>query len=284
MVTDAHFSHRCILNQVYPELSSLAQSGGLVRPSEVFKGVYFVGTTAVSAWAIDTGKGLLVIDTMNNAADAEGIIVRGVESFGFKGEDIKWVLITHEHGDHFNGARWLQDTYNPAFIASDATWKGMEGNDRAPVKNSKSIVTGEGDKVKFGTVTFTFHVTPGHTPGTLSFFFPVVDHDGSKHTVGFFGGLGLPRTAADQSTQIQSLQRFSQLSKRAPADVLMANHQLQDRSIYHFDILAHRECKGRKCNTPNPFVLGTEAHSRYFNVQALCVRTYGARLGLSLSV
>ncbi|KAL2202619.1 Metallo-hydrolase/oxidoreductase [Sarocladium strictum] len=281
----AHFSHRCILNQVYPELSSLAQSAGLIRPAEIFKNVFFVGTTAVSAWAIDTGKGLLIIDTLNNAAEAEGIIIRGLESLGYSGEDIKWVLITHEHGDHFNGGRWLQDTYDPAFIASEAAWDGMSGNERAPVRNEKSIAVKEGQKVKFGNVQFTFHITPGHTPGTTSFFFPVIDHqDGTKHTVRFFGGLGLPRTAATQSTQISSLERFSKLAKKTGADVLMANHQLQDRSMYHFEILAHRECRGKKCNMPNPFVVGRGALSRYFRVQGLCVRTYAARLGLSLSV
>ena len=195
------------------------------------------------------------------------------------------MLITHEHGDHFNGGRWLQDTYDPIFIASEAAWAGMSGNARAPVQNEKSMIVKEGQKVKFGKFQFTFHITPGHTPGTTSFFFPVTDHqDGTKHTAGFFGGLGLPRTGDAQSTQIVSLERFSKLSKKAHADVLMANHQLQDRSIYHFDILAHRECKGKKCNTSNPFVVGKDALSRYFLVQSLCVRTYGARLGLSLSV
>ncbi|KAH8596040.1 beta-lactamase-like protein [Bisporella sp. PMI_857] len=260
-----HFAHRCILNQVYPGLSELAQSNAFVRPAKPFDQVMFVGQAAWSSWAIDTGAGLVLFDTLNSPEEAENIIIPGIESFGYSGEDIKYVVITHEHGDHYNGARWLQEKYNPTVLASQPAWETMVTNPKGPIKNENSITISDGQQFRVGNTTFNFYITPGHTNGSVSTIFPVYDH-GKKHIAGVYGGLGIPRSTTDQTKQINSLSRFAQIAQKAGVDILLANHQLQDRSIYHFDILAHRECGENACNTSNPFVVGI------------------ARMGLSLSI
>ena len=88
----AHFATRCILNQVYPDLGYYAQAHGYIKPFQPFSGVYFVGESAVSSWAIDTGEGLVVFDTLYNATEVETILLPGIKSFGFSPDDIRYVI------------------------------------------------------------------------------------------------------------------------------------------------------------------------------------------------
>ncbi|KAF6833214.1 beta-lactamase domain protein [Colletotrichum plurivorum] len=269
----AYYAHRCIIGQVYPELSNAAQTPGFVAPREVFDRFYFVGQSAVSAWAYDTGDGLVVFDALNDAEEAEKILVPGLEALGFFGADIKHLVITHEHFDHYGGAKYIQDTYKPAVYASAPAWETLASQAHAPAQD-KTIA--EGDELSVGNVTFKFYVTPGHTRGTVSSVFKVFDK-GVEHTAGFYGGVGIPRTASDKNAQIGSLGRFADLGREAGVDTLIANHQTQDRALYHFDLLEHR-AEGAE----HPFVIGGDAVERYLRVNAQCVRVKAARDGQDL--
>jgi phosphoribosyl 1,2-cyclic phosphodiesterase len=45
---------------------------------------------------------------------------------------MKYVIITHEHGDHFNGVRYLQDTYGVQAVSSDIAWQSMANGSPHP--------------------------------------------------------------------------------------------------------------------------------------------------------
>ncbi|KAK1574366.1 beta-lactamase-like protein, partial [Colletotrichum navitas] len=216
----AHFAHRCILSQVYPELSSAAQTPGFVTPREVFSRCYFIGQSAVSAWAYDTGDGLVIFDSLNNAEEAEQILIPNLEALGFVGTDIKHIVITHEHFGHYGGARWIQDNFHPATYVSAAAWESLVKVENGPLKD-KTVA--EGNVLTLGNATFKFYETPGHTPGTISTIFSVYDN-GIEHKAGFFGGLGVPSEAAAKMQQIASLTRFADLGLKAGVDTLIAHH------------------------------------------------------------
>ncbi|KAF4773746.1 hypothetical protein HER10_EVM0004092 [Colletotrichum scovillei] len=271
----AYFAHRCILGQVYPELSSATQIPGFIAPHEVFDRLYYIGQSAVSAWAYDTGDGLIVFDALNNAVEAEGILIPSLEKLGFSASDIKHLVITHEHFDHYGGARWLQDNFSFATYASAAAWETLSQTQDGPIKD-KTI--SDGDQLTIGNITFNFFVTPGHTPGTVSSIFEVSDK-GAKHVAGFYGGVGIPSSASAKDQQIVSLNRFADLAKEAGVDTLIASHQNQDRALYHFDLLDHRPD-----GTEHPFVIGTDAFNRYLKVNGQCVRVKAARDGQFLQI
>ncbi|KAF0317803.1 hypothetical protein GQ607_015008 [Colletotrichum asianum] len=245
----AHYGHRCILGQVYPVLSNAAQTPGFIQPREVFDRFYFVGQSAVSAWAYDTGDGLVVFDALDNAEETEKILVPGLEALGFSGSDIKHLIITHEHFDHYGGARYLQDTYSPS-----PAWNTLSKLDDGPVEDK---VIAEGDELTFGNLY----------------------DNGVEHTAGLYGGGGIPSTATDKENQINSFNRFADLATEAGVDTLVANHQTQDRSLYSFDLLDHRPAGGE-----HPFVIGTDAYDRYLRVMAQCVRVKAARDGQNLHI
>lgn len=51
------------------------------------------------------------------------------------------------------------------------------------------ILIKEGDTLSLGNITLTFMETPGHTKGTISFFFDTQEN-GKVYRVGMFGGAG----------------------------------------------------------------------------------------------
>ena len=80
------------------------------EPARMFDNLYWVGTKIHSAWALQTSGGIILIDTLYNYA-VEPEIVEGLKKLGLDPASIKYVIITHAHGDHDEGARLLQDRY-----------------------------------------------------------------------------------------------------------------------------------------------------------------------------
>lgn len=171
------FQNRCITKQVYEFLSSGASEPGWVEPYPAFDGVYFVGSTRVSAWAIDTGDGLILIDALDNADEAREIIIKGIQKFGFEGSDIKAVIVTHEHADHYGGARWLQETFDTPVYMSEIAWDALATDPANPggliEPPARNLTLEDGVGVTIGNVTVIPITTPGHTAGTVGLLFPV---------------------------------------------------------------------------------------------------------------
>ncbi len=92
----------------------------VVPPAKAFDNLYFVGLRSVAAWAVNTSDGIILIDALNNAKDAENTIVPGLKALGLDPNQIKYVVITHSHGDHYGGAQYLVDHIHPHLIMSDA--------------------------------------------------------------------------------------------------------------------------------------------------------------------
>jgi metallo-beta-lactamase class B len=97
-----------------------------VEPLRLFDNLYFVGLANVYAWVVDTPEGIIVLDTLNNAKDAEVTIVEGMKKLGLDPFRIKYVVISHAHADHFGGAAYLKEHYGARVLASDASWREME--------------------------------------------------------------------------------------------------------------------------------------------------------------
>ena len=96
-----HFMRRCVLSQVYPLYANSAEAPLQMDPIQVFDNLYFVGQGAVSAWAVKTSAGLVIIDALNNAAEAENILVGGLRRLGLDPVDMRYLIISHVLGDHF---------------------------------------------------------------------------------------------------------------------------------------------------------------------------------------
>lgn len=269
------YYHRCLIEPLYrTSIDKLINGTAAVAPAKIFDNFYFVGQNAVSAWALKTDEGIILIDTENNPAQANEYIEGGLEKLGLDPKQIKYIIITHEHADHFGGSRYLQEKYGAHVLASAPEWKNMPTANRGVGLNPHpDMVVKDGEVFTFGDENITFYITPGHTDGTLSFIFKVTDH-GVPHTVGFFGGMGSPYTEINRDKIIASYERWRKITAAAGVDTLITNHQGEDQSVEKIEFL-----RIRHPDDPNPFVIGKDAYQRYFEIQAECERADLARNG-----
>src|SRR3954470_20237604 len=148
-----------------------------IEPAKVFDNLYFVGTKIHSSWALTTSDGIVLIDTLFDYA-VEPEIVDGLTTLGLDPRKIKYVLISHAHGDHDQGAALLQSRYGAKIVMGAADWEStLPRPASAPggVPKRDVVVGPEGTKITLGDTTVDVIATPGHTPGTLSYIFPVKD-------------------------------------------------------------------------------------------------------------
>src|ERR1019366_7530593 len=78
----------------------------ITEPAKVFDNLYFVGTKIHSSWALTGSEGIILIDTLYEYASEEAI-VGGLRTLGLDPANIKYVIISHAHGDHIGGAKLM---------------------------------------------------------------------------------------------------------------------------------------------------------------------------------
>lgn len=273
------FYWRCMTSPMDRDTVMAVQHNGLIPAARVFDQLYSVGQNAVSAWALDTPDGIILIDALNNPAEARDIIVPNLVRLGLDPKRIRYVIVTHGHGDHWGGAKYLQDTYGARVVLSEADWKMIESPDRGGgpfrdlVPPNRDIAARDGDSITLGGTTVKLYVTPGHTPGALSLIFPVTEK-GRRHTVALMGGSGGGATAPAIHQQVASLVRFGGLIRRAGVDALIANHPTHIAANEKLLLLRYALPTDR-----NPFVYGPAKARRFMKVLEQCSRVQLARMG-----
>jgi metallo-beta-lactamase class B len=206
---------------------------------KVFDNLYFVGQTEYSAWAVTTSAGIILIDTIFDYS-VEDEVVGGLRTLGLDPATIKYALVSHGHGDHVGGAKYLQDHFGTRVILSAADWDLLDRS--TGTKPKRDMVATDGQKLTLGDTTLTLYLTPGHTLGTISTLIPVTDH-GTPHLVAEWGGTmfnwirNRPAYITPErpdrfwfDTYSRSASRFRDVVRAAGADVLISNHTIYDGS------------------------------------------------------
>jgi metallo-beta-lactamase class B len=277
------FDTLCIQDQLYKQRTNGAQYEGTIPAQKVFDNLYYIGQMSVSAWAIKTREGIILIDALNNADEAREIMEPGLIGLGLDPKDVKYVVITHSHGDHYGGAKYFKDKYGARLVASAADWDVMAKPsnfdrirkfDPAPKRAADDMTVGDGQVLSLGGEDIHFAVTPAHTPGTLSLYFKVTDN-GVPHVAGMYGGIGMPRTDELKQLQLGSMAHWMDVTKAAHVDGEIGNHPLHFNGPARLEVLKYRE-PGQK----NPFILGAGNYQRFMNLQRECVKLSLARDGI----
>ena len=205
--------------------------------TKVFDQLYYLGHEDVSSWALLTSDGIVLFDTLHSADEAQTYIEGGLRSLHLDPAQIKYIILTHGHPDHFGGSKYLQEKFHPHVIMSASDWDlASQFGTKNPEAGlaARDMVATDGQTLTVGNTKIRIYVTPGHTTGTLSTIFPVTDK-GQPHVVSFFGGYGTQFIDRDTSkggftVMRNSLLRFAKLSLDAGADVILANHTFNDDS------------------------------------------------------
>jgi metallo-beta-lactamase class B len=245
------------------------------EPAKVFDNLYFVGTKIHSSWALTGSDGIILIDTLYDYASEEAI-VGGLKKLGLDPAKVKYVIISHAHGDHVGGAKLMQDRFGPRVVMGAPDWDSIEKsvNQYPKGKPKRDIVAADGQKITLGDASVTLILTPGHTPGTISMIFQVKDN-GRPLTVAYSGGtaFNFVNDVPHFDTYINSQRKMAEAAARANATILMSNHSEFDNAVTKIKLMA-----ARKPGEPHPFEIGAEAVARYFKVTDECAQA--ARLKL----
>lgn len=155
---------------------------GKIQPFKIIGNVYFIGTFQSSCHLIDTDEGLILIDP--GYSNALYLVVHSIYRLGFNPKDIKYIINTHWHWDHTEATVAMVD------LSGAKTLIGCDDEEKARRYFDPDILIKDGDTLTLGNTTISFIETPGHTKGTISFFFNTEDQ-GKTYRVGMFGGAGV---------------------------------------------------------------------------------------------
>ena len=80
---------------------------------------------------------------------------------------VKYVIISHAHGDHDGGAKFLQDKMPAAHLVyGGPDWDAVDkSTNHAGGKPKHDTVGADGMKLSVGDASVQIVTTPGHTPG-----------------------------------------------------------------------------------------------------------------------
>ena len=246
----------------------------------IARNLYYVGNKDVSCHLIDTGDGLILLDTA--FPQTVYLLLESIRSLGFNPMDIKYIIHSHGHYDHFGGTRAIVELTgaktalgkDDAFILTarpELSWAPEYGVDFYETFRVDRLLS-DGDKIMLGKTTIDCVHVPGHTPGSISYFFEICDH-GKNYTVGTHGGPGLNTLAEEYLTMYG-------LSNEARHNYLASLEKLRTRSVDVFigihpgqnDTLG--KCK-RMTKDNNPFIDREAWPSWLSQLEAIAKETFG---------
>jgi metallo-beta-lactamase class B len=257
-----------------------------LAPMQVMDELYFLGAKWSTAWALKTSAGIIIIDSMDNSDEAENYIAGGLRKLGLDPADIKYVIVSHAHGDHDGGAGYLKEKFNPRIVMSEIDWQAEETAQRDPLFGTKrnplfsappkrDMAINDGDTITLGDTTIKLYVIPGHTLGTLATVFTVHDH-GDAHRAVAWGGTAYNFGPLPDRLQLYSdtTVKYRGIMKTENADIFLSNHVAFDNAVPKMAAL-----KERKAGEPNPFVVGQDTVQRFLTILGECALATKASIG-----
>lgn len=235
-----------------------------VEPAWLFDDVCYIGRRVVGVFAVATSEGIVLIDSMDPTDADERHIIPGMEQLGLNPADIKWIILTHGHFDHFAGARRLQKRFGCKVCMGQIDAAFMVSSDSMLPLNSLEyphidFYLEDRRPLTVGGHTFVPVLTPGHTPGCMSLIFNCHDN-GQEHWVSLWGGSGLPRPVFPLSQRMKdscdyanAALQFKLISDEYSCDVVLGVHPHRCSLFEKLEQL-----KKRADGQPNPFVVGPE--------------------------
>ena len=237
----------------------------------IFDDLLIVAQRETACFVLKTTEGLMLLDAIWPCRAAFDAIVSAVRETGWDPAAIKKLLLTHGHADHTGCGRWVVEAFHPTVYLSerdDRFWR------EEPIKPDRpetwkdfqvDVYLRDGDAVTLGDKTVRSYATPGHTPGGLSYLFPVTEGE-RTYQAALWGGSTPPRDLLGTVTYLRSLDRFWAAAEALGAQVALSNHTALDSGR---ERIAYSRARMR--HMPNAYVLGRTGFRAYGQVfRELC--------------
>lgn len=219
-------------------------STGYIEPFKIADNLYYVGDKYVCIHLIDTGDGLILLDS--GYLGATHLLVESIWRAGFDPKNVRWILHSHGHSDHFGSSEEFRRLYGTKLAISKVDAESLRGKShRAHIAEIYPFATvpefdyeiEDGEIFELGNVKIRCVLTPGHTDGVISFFFDVTDN-GKTYLAGMYGGAGvnavtLPNIYYNDSKKdcAQDMLRSIEKVWDEPVVVHLGNHPYNSKTI-----------------------------------------------------
>lgn len=233
-----------------------------MAPFRLYGKLWHIGGKSSPSYLFDTEDGLLLLDT--GYPKIGYIMFRNIYELGYDPRNIRWVLHSHGHFDHIGmtraivemtGAKTYLGAPDRAYVNGtlDLTWAKELGT-RFDEPFEPDVLLHDGDILHFGKLTFRCLAAPGHTPGTMAYFFDLEENGVVRHAA-MHGGVGfnsmkmsfLREYGLSADCRMQFLEGLRRL-KKEQVDVVVGNH------LGTFNVEEKLRRREADPDGPNPFV------------------------------
>lgn len=216
-----------------------------IEPFKIADGLYYVGDKEVCVHLIDTGDGLILIDS--GFFGATHILVDSIWRAGFDPKNVRWIIHTHGHFDHFGSSEEFRIMYGTKLAISRVDAEALRLNSHRAYIDDKIFPFAkipvfdyeieDGEIFELGNVKIRCVLTPGHTTGVLSLFFNV-SYNGNTYLAGMHGGAGLNTidlagicfNGYSDDCPYQMLDSIEKLWNE-PVDIQLGNHPWNNHTL-----------------------------------------------------
>lgn len=226
------------------------------NPFPIVGNVYFVGNTWCSSHLIDTGDGLILLDTP--CLPELAYLLDNIWRLGFDPRQIKYILVSHAHMDHYGavralvhltGAKTLMGEVDAADMAAHP--ERFERMNREAGRYNESflpdITLKDGDVVELGNTRIRCVLTPGHTVGVMSHFWET-EENGTTYRVGIYGGAGFVTLSEDRLKECGLTKEMRKIFSESidkvweeKVDVMLGNHPFHNDTYEKRERVLHGE-------------------------------------------
>ena len=234
-----------------------------VHPFRIAGNLYYVGNSAVSSHLIDSGDGLILIDT--TFPQTYPLLINSIWEAGFSIYDIKYILHSHGHFDHFGGTNGLAALTKAKTFLSARDARMFKDRPELSLSNecpfsylelfTPDVEMEDGEIISLGNTEIRTVLTPGHSPGVISFIVKVTEGN-KEYIAGMQGGAGL------NTLNMQFLQKFNldvsetrneylegiEKLEKEKVDITLGNHPAQNKTM------EKRKKMLQNPDAPNPFI------------------------------
>jgi hypothetical protein len=233
--------------------------GQTVPLLQMFDDLWFVGDKYTGMYFLKTADGgVLMIDALNNSADADSVILPALKQIGLP---LRGVYISHGHGDHDGGVNRLRQVLGfnfPVFLGSgDVPGKAYQPT---PIDSNSDAV----QPVTIGGTTLLVQAAPGHTPGNQISLIPV-HKNGVRHLLVMNWRSAVPGTASGSKQYVEGVEKVYAMAKAHGAVGFVHTHPISDATLPTINTIM-----GTGSRESIPLIFGAERTTRATAVAREC--------------
>jgi len=151
-----------------------------VAPFHIAGPVYFVGTAELGCYLIRGSSGCILINS--GLADSPKLILQNLKTLGVEPSSVGILLTNQAHSDHVGGFHKLKKALKAKVWATAADARLLESGgaeDPGGLPRYKAVkvdrILNDGEVMVFGDLKLKVILTPGHTPGSVSYLLTYPD-------------------------------------------------------------------------------------------------------------